>query len=172
MRNSLTIVLIILVLAIGVYFYFRPSNQSTLPASNTKQDSSITQSESNIESETFASPNHNALTIKDQKLSDVNNFGLEVNNVYFEKSGFIIISDIKNDLPNNIIPNDLGIFDPGRIFENVAITSPIQAGVYFAELYEDDGDRIFNKNKDKVLPLYSTACNCYDKKFVVQFSIE
>ena len=120
----------------------------------------------------FNSPIHNSLTINNQKLSDVKNFGLTANDIYFEKAGFVIISDIKNDEPNNVIPNDLGLFDPGRVFENVAITTPIEKGTYFAQLYEDDGDRVFNKQKDKVLPLYSESCSCYDDKFVVQFIIE
>ncbi len=166
------VLLIILLLGVGVYIYMTKNDSPPSPKSEAKIE---TQRTINIDNETrssFNSLDHNSLTINTQTLSDVKNFGLTANDIYFEKAGFVIISDIKNDEPNNVIPNDLGLFDPGRVFENVAITTPIEKGTYFAQLYEDDGDRVFNKQKDKVLPLYSESCSCYDDKFVVQFIIE
>ncbi len=120
-----------------------------------------------------APQNHNSLTITDQTVDDIKvNLGLQATNVYLEKDGFVIISDIKNDSPNKVIPNNFGLISAGRELAIVMLSAPTTPGVYMALLYEDNGDKVFNKNTDKVLPLYSTECSCYDAKAVRQFNVK
>ncbi|QQS22971.1 hypothetical protein IPM19_00140 [bacterium] len=178
-KYSVLLILIILgAIGSGVYLYnsTKPQAEPVYEDSNTipltepteqPQAPAIPRSDYAFDTE-----NRNSLYIKDQTSADVTRFGLQIEGAFFEKSGFIILSDVKNDEPNNVLSEVLGIIDPGRYYENIVDTTAFKKGTYFGQLYEDDGDRIFDKTKDKILPLYSQTCKCYDEKFVVQFTVQ
>jgi hypothetical protein len=114
----------------------------------------------------FPNTDKNGLVIFPQKTGTE----LTVNQYFLSKPGFVVLHKIKDDSPSDVMGTS-ALLEAG-LGRDLKIKAALKAGTYFALLYEDDGDKKFNIKKDKILPLYSSACNCYNEQFVTQFSVE
>ncbi|MFC1560150.1 toxin-antitoxin system YwqK family antitoxin [Candidatus Margulisiibacteriota bacterium] len=112
----------------------------------------------------FPSIDRNGLVISPQnKYSEVN-----VDQCYLEKPGFIVIRAIKRDSVAEVLGHsELLNAGLGKNLKIQASLKPEKS--YFAFLYQDDGDKVFNVNKDKILPLYSERADAYSDYYVCQF---
>ncbi len=91
-----------------------------------------------------------------------------LSSVQFTKPGFVAIHKDNSGQPGEVIGSqyfDKGI-NPGRI---TLTTSTVESGVYYAVMYTDDGDRIFDASKD--MPIKDSAGNIIMKIFRATSSV-
>lgn len=106
---------------------------------------------------------HNGLVISPQKATDVT-----ADQAYLESPGFIVVHRVVQDSPGEV----LGVsayLDKG-LHTNVPLNASLEPeSTYFAFLYADDGDKMFNLEKDTILLFYDGPNKMYLENRVAQF---
>ncbi|MDQ3018336.1 MAG: hypothetical protein M3Q64_00475 [bacterium] len=150
-QKTIYALIAIAVVAIGAYLYINSGNKAVAPENENTTGSSS--SENNITQPTNTNVNTNSPAVLPSKNSIVlstQSAGTEVlvDNFYFEKPGFIAIREAKGDAIGNVIGFS-GWLNSGP-GQDLTFKVTLKAGVkYFAEMYEDNGDKKFSATTDK-----------------------
>jgi hypothetical protein len=125
-------VIVIIVLVILGYSLFKGA-----PA-----DTDVTPTDTN-EPVTINSNELNRIVVADQFPGNI----VYISSVQLAKPGFVVVKKDNNGTPGDVIGFqyfDKGI-NPGRI---TTTSATVEGGIYYAQLYVDDGDKKFDATKD------------------------
>ncbi len=162
--SSTLVLIVIAVIGLGAWYY---SNSRSMGDSDTQVSKEETWTHEYRSHSEFVSqwPNeyHNGLVISTQAAAHV-----KADHVYLESPGFIVVHRIVRDSPDEV----LGVSEllSQGLHKDVPLNASLEAGkVYFALLYADDGDGVFNLEKDTELLFYDGPNKVYLENRVAQF---
>lgn len=171
-QKNLLIALAVLIVLIGGYFLLNRNNEVVAPETEQTNNTGSNTNDEDIPRDTTNTnspasiPTKNTLVIGQQSAGT----SINIDNVYLEKPGFIVIHAIKDDAPSTVVGSS-GWLNAGP-GQDISFRANLKAGTtYFALLYSDDGDKKFNIVTDLKLPLYSTQSKSYNDRGVVQFTV-
>ncbi|GEM_PF-1724082 len=106
---------------------------------------------------------HNGLVISPQSASSV-----KADQAYLESPGFIVVHRVVRDSPEEVL--GVSSYLANGLHKDVPLNASLEANsIYFAFLYADDGDRVFDITKDARLKFYDAPNKTYPENRVAQF---
>ncbi len=146
-KNVALIVVVALILAGLVYWFMRPSNEAIAPIDGDLNTESQEVVDPNTEPATSSlPPTKNSILVSAQIAGEF----VVIDDVYLETPGFVVIHKANNGAPGDVIGKS-AVLNPG-VIQDIEISSIVEAEMeYYAMLYSDNGDRIFNASTDMPL---------------------
>ncbi len=148
-----TVIVIIVLIIIGILVF---GNDKGVTDDTTATDTAMT--------DTTASSELNRIVMGDQFPGNV----VFVSSVMLENGGWVEIHADNNGQPGAYIGSQY--FNKGINTGKITLTKPtVEGGLYYAMLHSDDGDKVFNAEKD--LPLKDSKGNIIMKLFRAAASV-
>ncbi len=131
-----TAIVLIIILALGGYMLFKKNWVKT----GTEDQGGV--SKESVESMTQSG----RIVMTDQFPGNI----VYVSTVQLAKNGFVVIQKDQDGTPGSVIGAQY--FEAGTRPGSINLTEKtVEGGIYDAVLYTDDGDKVFNKEKDPVV---------------------
>ena len=161
--SALILIGIAIVAVAGWYFLNAKDGKNTLIQADREETWTIEPKPEGEFIPQFPNLYHNGLVISPQESSAV-----KADQSYLESPGFIVVRKIFQDSPADVI--GVSAYLSSGFHKDTGLNaSLVPHSTYFAFLYADDGDKVFDIHKDKQLPLYNGPAKTYGTYYVVQF---